>query len=75
MLHRPREELIAYDRAIALEPDHVEVWNRRATALQRLGRFAEMLQASQRARLMRPMSSRGTTRASHMLDSDAILRH
>ena len=52
MQQRPREALVAYDRAIAVDPEHLEVWNRRATALQMLGRFAEMLQASEQARAL-----------------------
>jgi Tetratricopeptide repeat len=35
-----------------LEPNHVDLWNRRATALQMLGRFDDMLQATEQARAL-----------------------
>jgi tetratricopeptide (TPR) repeat protein len=40
-LKRHQEEVAAYDRALALDPNYANAWNNKATALRGLGRTDE----------------------------------
>ena len=53
----PAEALESYDRALALEPGHVDTLNNRGNALLRLGRAAEALASYGQALALAPGSS------------------
>jgi tetratricopeptide (TPR) repeat protein len=49
-----REAIIAYDKAITLEPDYFEAWNGKADALNRAQQFTEALVVSDQALNLKP---------------------
>lgn len=48
-LHRNEEAILAYDRALAIDPNLSAAWNNKGDALSRLKRYDEALQALDRA--------------------------
>jgi tetratricopeptide (TPR) repeat protein len=48
------QTVAAYNKAIALDPNHYDAWNNKASALNNLGRYREALESSNRAIEIQP---------------------